>query len=111
MIAVEVYRDNEGKICEFRRHKEEGLSEGHPLEVSISALVQTAIIGLEDYLKLEPEVEEEKEGWLQCKLEREYFLNREIDAILETMVLGLRALERDHPELVEVREVGSDIKV
>jgi len=109
MIEVEVYRDNEGKICEFRRRKE-GFSEEHPLQVSVSSLVQTAIIGLEDYLKLEPEVKEE-EGWLQCKLEREYFLNREIDAILETMVLGLRALERDYPEYLEVREVGSDVKV
>jgi uncharacterized protein YsxB (DUF464 family) len=109
MIEVEVYRDSEGKICEFRR-SEEGLSERHPLRVSVSSLVQTAIIGLEDYLKLEPEVKEE-EGWLQCKLEREYFLNREIDAILETIILGLRALERDYPEFLEVREVSSDVKV
>jgi len=110
MIGVEVYRDSEGKICEFRRLKEGGLSEEHPLQVSVSSLVQTAIIGLEDYLKLEPQVEEEG-SYLQCKLEREYFLNREIDAILETMILGLRALERDYPGFLEVREVGSDVKV
>ena len=110
MIEVEVYRDGEGKVCEFHRRKEEGLSEEHPLQVSVSALVQTAIIGLESYLKLEPQVEEEG-GYLRCKLEREYFLNREIDAILETMILGLRALERDYPEFLEVREVGSDVKV
>ena len=110
MIEVEVYRDREGKVCEFRHRKEGGLPEEHPLRVSVSSLVQTAIIGLEDYLKLEPQVEEEEE-YLRCKLEREYFLNREIDAILETMILGLRALERDYPELLEVREVGSDVKV
>jgi len=110
MIEVEVQRDSEGKIREFRRRKEGDLPEEHPLQVSVSSLVQTAIIGLEDYLKLEPEVKEE-EGWLQCKLEREYFLNREIDAILETMILGLRALERDHPGFLEVHEVGSNVKV
>ncbi|HIC95865.1 TPA: ribosomal-processing cysteine protease Prp [Candidatus Bipolaricaulota bacterium] len=109
MIAVEVYRDNLGKICEFRSSTG-GYEAQDPLKVSVMALVQTAIIGLEDYLKLEPEVSEE-EGVLRCKLERESFLNREIDAILETMVLGLRALEREHPESLEVREVGSGVKV
>lgn len=109
MIEVEVYRDSFGKICEFRS-RGEAFSAQHPLQVSVTALLQTAIIGLEDYLKLDPEVKEE-EGRLHCKLERETFLNREIDAILETMVLGLRALERDYPEGLEVREVGSGVKV
>lgn len=109
MIAVEVYRDSAGKICEFRSRKGAFAPE-HPLQVSVEALVQTAIIGLEDYLKLEPGVKEE-EGWLQCRLERESFLNREIDAILETMVLGLRALEREYPESLEIREVGAGVKV
>jgi uncharacterized protein YsxB (DUF464 family) len=109
MIEVEVYRDGEGKICEFRSRKEDIPGESS-LQVSVSSLVDTAIIGLEDYLKLQPEVKQEK-GWLQCRLEREYFLNREIDAILETMILGLRSLERDYPEYLAVREVGSNVKV
>ncbi len=110
MIEIEVYRDGEGKICEFRSRRGKDIPEEVSLQVSVSSLVDTAIIGLEDYLKLQPEVKQE-EGWLQCKLEREYFLNREIDAILETMVLGLRSLERDYPTDLEIREVGSNVKV
>ena len=39
------------------------------------------------------------------------FLDRELDAILETMVLGLKALERDRPGRLVVHEAGMDVKV
>ncbi len=111
MIEVEIYRDSEGKICEFRgRLLQRSTGEQAPLQVGVLALLRTAVIGLERYLRLEPEVEE-REELFHCKLEREYFLSREIDAILETMVLGLRELEREHPGYLEVREQVSNVKV
>lgn len=111
MIEVEIYRDAAGKICEFKSKGAIDYEErNEPVQVSVSALLQTAVVGLEDYLKLEPEVERD-EGWLRCKLEREYFLNREIDAILETMLLGLRVIEGDYPSYLEIKEVVSDVKV
>lgn len=112
MTSVEIVRDAEGKICEFRSRGHTGYAEeGRDLVCAgVSAIVQTAVLGLEEYLKLKPKVEQEK-GYLSCQLERDIFLNREIDAILETMVLGLRAIEREHPEYLKVEEVVGNVNV
>ena len=107
MITVEVHRDPAGKVSEFRARF---AVEPRELTASVSVLLRTAVLGLERYLRLEPEVEE-GEGSFRCRLERESFLSREIDAILETMVLGLRELEREHPEELEVQELTSDVRV
>ncbi|MCX8104176.1 MAG: ribosomal-processing cysteine protease Prp, partial [Candidatus Bipolaricaulota bacterium] len=76
----------------------------------VSSILQTAVLGLEEYLKLRTKVEQEK-GYLSCQLERDIFLNREIDAILETMVLGLRAIAREYPEYLKVEEVVGNVNV
>jgi hypothetical protein len=111
MISIEIRRDSEGKIQEFISRGHGQYEEGRDiLCAGTSTLLQTAIIGLEDYLKLDPKIEKEK-GFLRCKLERESFLNREIDAILETMVLGLKELENQYPDHIRVWEVESDVKV
>lgn len=109
MTSVEILREADGKIYEFR-------SQGYPesgkdlVYAGVSAILQTAVLGLEEYLKLDTKVEQEK-GWLRCQPERDIFLNREIDAILETMVLGLRAMAREYPEHLKVEEVVGDVKV
>jgi len=112
MTEIEILRDEQGKIYEFRSKGHTGYDEeGKDIVCAgVSALLQTAVLGLEDYLKLEPKLEQEK-GWLRCILERDYFLNREIDAILETLVLGLRQLEGKYPEHIKVEEVSSDVVV
>ncbi len=114
MTSVEILRDAEGKICEFRSHGHTGYAEaGQDLVCAgVSSILQTAVLGLEEYLKLKTKVEIEKEkGYLSCQLERDIFLNREIDAILETMVLGLRAMEREYPEYLRVEEVVGNVNV
>jgi hypothetical protein len=106
MTSVEILRDADGKICEFRSRGHTGYAEaGRDLVCAgVSSILQTAVLGLEEYLKLSCKVEQEK-GHLSCQLERDIFLNREIDAILETMVLGLRAIEREYPQYLKVEEV------
>jgi uncharacterized protein YsxB (DUF464 family) len=112
MTSVEILRDPEGKICEFRSRGHTGYTEaGRDLVCAgVSSILQTAVWGLEEYLKLKTTVEQEK-GHLYCQLERDIFLNREIDAILETMVLGLRAMEREYPEYLKIEEVVGNVKV
>ncbi len=112
MTSVEILRDSEGKICEFRSRGHTGYAEaGRDLVCAgVSSILQTAVLGLEEYLKLKPEVKQEK-GFLYCRVERDIFLNREIDAILETMVLGLRAMEREYPEYLKVEEVVGHVNV
>lgn len=111
MIEVEILRDDQNKISEFKSKGHTRLEEGTDLVAAgASALLQTAVLGLESYLRLNPEVVHEK-GFLHCRLERDAYLNREIDAILETMVLGLRALARSYPEHIQVEEVAGQVQV
>lgn len=112
MIKVEIIRDEDGKVCEFSSNGHNGFDEEGETIVGAgaSALLQTSVLGLESYLRLHPEVEYEK-GWLRCKLERDDYLNREIDALVETMILGLRALEESYPNHIELEEVFNDVKV
>ncbi len=112
MTKVVIFRNEEGKIAGFNSEGRAGLSpEGKDIVCAgVSSLMQTAVIGLEGYLKLEPRVEQDK-GWLKCELERDYFLDREVDAILETMLLGLYSIEREYPDHLEIEEVTNNVKV
>ncbi len=111
MTSVEIVRDADGKICEFRSRGHTGYAEaGRDIVCAgVSAILQAAVLGLEEYLKLRPKVEQEK-GYFSCQVERDIFLNREIDAILETMVLGLRAIEREYPDYIKVEEVVGHVR-
>ena len=113
MIEVEILRDHEGRVHEFRCQGEpsgEETNDGKFVEIGVSTLMRTSIIGLQEYLKLNPEVEDEPDR-LVIRLKRDYLLNREIDAILETMLLGLKAIEKRHPNSLGVKDAPSRVKV
>lgn len=110
MTSVEILRDADGKIYEFRSRTGYAEAGRGLVSAGVASVLQTAVLGLEEYLKLKPKVEQEK-GYLACQLERDIFLNREIDAILETMVLGLRAMEREYPDYLKVEEVVGNVSV
>ncbi len=112
MIHVEIARDEDGKVAAFHSKGHSGI-EGDATDMvsaGASALLQTAVLGLESYLRLNPEVEHET-GWLSCTLERDVLLNREIDALVETMIMGLRALESSYPDHIKVEEVQTNVHV
>ncbi len=113
MMEVEIVRDSEGRIQELRCQgeiPESVAEEGRYVEVGVTTLLRTAVLGLREYLKLDPEVEDEPER-LVLRLKRDYLLNREIDAILETMLLGLRAMERRYPNFLTLKDVPSGVRV
>ena len=113
MIEVEILRDAEGRIQELRCQgeiPESVAEEGRYVEVGVTTLLRTAVLGLREYLKLDPEVEDEPER-LVLRLKRDYLLNREIDAILETMLLGLRTMERRYPDFLSLKDVPSGVQV
>lgn len=113
MIEIKVYRDEEGRIQEILRAgppEEELPVELAPADAGITLLLRTAASGLEQYLKLNPKLESEA-GQFRCRVERDYLLNREIDAILETVLLGLKDLAQSYADYVAVKEVPGAIKV
>ena len=111
MTEVEIYRDSDGKICEFRSKAQASDDEvaKAPVTVASSALIRAAALGLREYLKLNASIEQDHEG-LHCKIERDYFLNRETDAILETMFLGLQSLAEENPQELEIKELAAIVK-
>ncbi len=106
MIEVEVVRDDDDKVHEIyclASDLSEESEEEKLVEIGISTLMKTAYIGLKGYLRLAPEFEDD-ENRLTLKLKRDHLLNREIDAILETVLLSFRAMQEQHAGLVTIKE-------
>ena len=113
MIQVDILRDPDEKVEEIHCVADPILGESEDdkyVEIGISTLMRTAIIGLEGYLRLNPQVEDEKNR-LVLRLKRDPLLNREIDAILETMLLGLNAIQKLHPEFVSINDAPNKVNV
>ncbi|MBI1729227.1 hypothetical protein HY229_08875 [Candidatus Acetothermia bacterium] len=113
MIEVEIRRDPDDRVLEihcFSSELAEESEEGKLVEVSLSTLMKAAFIGLKGYLRLSPFFEDE-DGRVILKLKRDHLLNREIDAILETVLLSLRAMQEQHPGIVEIKDAATKVNV
>jgi len=106
VVEVVIERDEGGKVAAVTLRGDDS-----PEGLAAACLVEAPVLGLKDYLHLDPQVEGEGPN-LAFRVDRsDFFLDREVDAILETMVLGLRTLERRRPERLAVREFGTSVKV
>lgn len=106
MVEVLIERDDEGRVQVVTLYADDS-----PEGLAATMLVEAPIWGMQNYLHLAPEMSREG-SVLRFRVDRsDLFLDREIDAVMETMVLGLRALAQDRPGKVAVREVGLDVLV
>lgn len=106
MVKVFISRDGEGTIWGFRvqGHAGYGYRGTDIVCAGVSVLTQAALIGLEEYLGLEPKVLI-KPGILKCCLPTGLpEQGAQINAILETMVLGLKGIAAEHPDAVCIVE-------
>ncbi|MDK2856190.1 MAG: uncharacterized protein PWQ86_1403 [Bacillota bacterium] len=107
MIRVRIERCPEGRgVAAFTVEGHAGWAP-HGRDIvcaGVSALTQAALLGLEEYLALSPNVKV-KEGFLHCRLRGAEQKMREAQAILATMELGLRAMAREYPESIKIEEV------
>lgn len=104
MVNVVVERDEEGRVQMVTLNGDES-AEG----LVAAALVEAPILGLREYLHLDPAVTKDGHA-VRFEVDRsDFFLDREIDAVVETMVLGLRALAREGR--IAVHEVGASVRV
>jgi len=101
MIKIEILRDNEGKIASFK-------ASGHSLYKKkgedivcsgVSAILQTAILGLSGYLNLRLDVQKQN-GLLDVTLLSK--TSPYTSAILETMRLSLYKLKEKYPNYIEI---------
>lgn len=104
MVEAVIERDEDGRVHTVTLHGEE-TPEGRVA----TALVEAPVLGLREYLHLDPEITREGNAFRLIVDRSDFFLDREVDAVMETMVLGLRSLARAGH--IVVREVGESVKV
>ena len=66
----------------------------------VSAIVQTAILGIEHYTYADVE---KKDGYIKVHITHD---DHTSDAIVKTMLLGLEALELQYPNHIEIKKTG-----
>lgn len=109
MTKVTLFRQN-GRICGFSTKGHSGFAEeGEDIVCSaVSALTQTAVMGITELLKLSVAVEI-KDAWLYCMLERNIAEAdwQKAELILETMALGLCSIADSYSDYLKIidREV------
>ena len=102
MIQIDVFRTTDGKISEYRVHGHSGTEErGSDIVCAgISALAQTALLGLGEHLHRDMEYSVDPSGDLHMKLRGEP--DDLTQAILETMHLGFAEIEKASPSAVRI---------
>lgn len=102
MINIEILRDKGRNIISFS-------ASGHSLYkkkgedivcAGVSAIIQTAILGLSEYLSLRLDVMK-GDGRIDVKM---LSYSKEASAILETMRLGLSEIAKEYPSYIKIVE-------
>ncbi|GFN22573.1 ribosomal-processing cysteine protease Prp [Moorellaceae bacterium AZ2] len=105
MVRVTLWRDEGGRAVGFLVSGHAGYRpRGRDIVcAAVSALTQAAVMGLEEYLTVAPEVQK-GEGTLQCLLPGDLPVREreKAEVILGTMELGLRAIARSYRRFVQV---------
>lgn len=111
MVKVQVYRDHNGHVLTFQVSGHAGgrrRGEYDLVCAAISAVTQTALLGLGEYVGLEGRLDYEMDadGWLYCRLPEDLSLEERVrtDAIIETMIIGLRSIETEFSNNLKVEE-------
>lgn len=104
MITVQIERNKEGRIVAFAANGHSGYAElGSDIVCAgVSTLLQTALLGLTEYLALRVSYKVSS-GNMQVAL-LDTNSNSQADAILESMMLGLRQIAKTYDKYVCIKE-------
>jgi hypothetical protein len=107
MITIEIKRDRSYNIISFAGsgHAEYGEYGQDIVCAGISAIMQTAVLGLTDYLDFDINIDV-KDGWLDCQLTSDIAQDQQVKAILETMLVGLKSIQEEYSEYIKIIEGG-----
>lgn len=108
MIRVRFFRGGDGAIRGFEIKGHAGYGEpGRDIVCSaVSALAQTAVLGLSDVAGVRPQVVS-RDGFFECLLEETmtagtaYSVDR-AQTILETLALGLSDIQKDYGRYISI---------
>lgn len=110
MIRVRIWRHHDRPV----RYRISGHAGAAPhgkdiVCAAVSALAQTALIGLEDHLGLKPKVVlDDDEGLLDVSLpdvSSDSRLEQGSTDIIETMMLGLTSMAQSYPDYIEIEQI------
>ncbi len=87
-----------------------GIRQVTSLGMTVSTMLEAAATGLTEYLHVPVETSFGSEMTLVVD-RGDPHLDRELDAILETLVVGFRLLERDHAKSVALHEETVGVEV
>jgi hypothetical protein len=107
MITIDIKRDQNKNIVSFSGtgHAEYAEYGQDIVCAAISAIMQTAVLGLTNYLNFDINIDV-KDGWLDCQLTSEIAQDLQVKAILETMLVGLKGTEEEYLEYLTIIEGG-----
>jgi uncharacterized protein YsxB (DUF464 family) len=121
MVRVDIYRDNSGCIVKYvvQGHAcystvcrivpgflQKVLRGGDVVCAAVSAITQSAVIGLKEVAGIVPGMEIDK-GYLECIIPEgiDEKLRERADIILDTMALALKDIENQYGNHVRVNEM------
>lgn len=110
MVRVEIKRQANGQVTRFTAngHAEAGQPGADVVCAAISAVMQTALLGLGEYLGLKDRLayQIDPDGWLSCQLPKGVTPKEwlSIEAIVETMIVGLKSIEEEYANYMIVEE-------
>jgi uncharacterized protein YsxB (DUF464 family) len=109
MTEIQVRRGTQGSIIELKVSGHVGLAD-HGEDIvcaAVSALTQTALIGLEKVAR-HPFESKVRDGYLSCKVKPGGTAESvaKAQAIIETTVLGLRDIAQSYSQYVRLTEGG-----
>ena len=106
MLHVDIYRDKEEKVCRYRASGHCSFDEkGKDIVcASASVLLQVAILGISEYCGVKPVIGI-SDGKLNCHIPEVSDLQkaRDIQVILETMLIGLKEIEKQYPDNIKIK--------
>ena len=101
MTRIEVVRNDAGQVVRIQAtgHAQFATRGNDIVCAGVSVLLQTAILGITSVAKAEHKA---------CRKDGELALEvtptKETDAIIETMILGIKDLERQYPKHIKIKE-------
>lgn len=100
-ITINRNRNNQIKCFEAKGHCNFGEKGKDVVCSGASTLLQVAIYGLDKFCTIPPQAII-SEGNLACVLSE---INKESQVILETMLIGLREIEKYYPNCLKIEEI------
>ena len=101
MIEITIKRNSNEDIIDFTigGHAQAAEYGEDIVCAGVSSIVQTALFGLCKYLELEFEYKVE-EGFISVRLNDNLAANKEVKAILETMLIGLEETKKEYSQYI-----------